>query len=79
MAKLDELSRAIGRIEEGVKNLNEKFDGLPCANQETKLEDHEKRLSSVEGKMTIISAISGFIGSILFAVVSWILTKVKLF
>jgi hypothetical protein len=77
MAKLDELSRAIGRIEEGVKNLNEKFDGLPCANQDKKLEDHEKRLSSVEGKMTIISAISGFIGSILFAIVSWFLTRIK--
>lgn len=65
-----ELWQFIGEIRTDIKNIKDRFDGLPCGN-------HGKRLSKVEGKMTTISVISGFIGSIIFALVGWILNRIK--
>lgn len=79
MAKLDEISQAIGKLQAGMDSLNDKFDNLPCKGEGIKLTKIDERLSKVEGKITVISAISGFVGSVLYAVVSWFLTKNKLF
>ena len=76
--QIDEMSRAIGRIEQKVDSLSESFNRLPCSNENNKIDVLEDKVSKIEGKISIISAVSGFIGSIIFAIVSWFLSKIKL-
>ena len=81
MAEIDELSRVIGDLEatvrEGFKSVNKRLDALPCAGQAKKLEIVEQRVSKVEGKITIISTVAGFVGSIIFAAIGWFLQRIK--
>lgn len=70
MARIDEMARAIGRIEG-------KIDGF-C----NTLGDHEKRIniaedeiSNTKGMIKIIGAVGVFVGGIITTVISWILKK----
>jgi len=77
MGNIDEISKAIGSIEVGIKNLNEKFDSLPCKFHATKIGEHEKWKNEASGMVVVIGLIFGFIGWFLTPVLNWLLDKIK--
>jgi hypothetical protein len=73
-----EIYTFMGRTADAIENINKRLDALPCDKQIQKIDVLEDRVSKVEGKITTISAVSGFVGSVLFAIANWFLTKIKL-
>ena len=73
-----EIYQFMGRTANALENIEKRLNSLPCGAQTKEIDNINNRMSKVEGKITIISAVSGFVGSILFAVATWFLGKIKL-
>ena len=57
--QLIDISKKIGNIETGINDLNEKFDCLPCAKQEARIDELEKRGNFERGIIVTIGVIAG--------------------
>lgn len=77
MANIDEISRAIGRVENGIDNLNKKFDDLPCGMHQKKIEEFDAYKNKTLGIMAVIGMIFGFLGMLISPFIDWIFNKVK--
>lgn len=75
--QIDEISRAIGNIETGIKNLNEKFDALPCPAHTKKIEEFDAYKNKAIGMISLIGLVMGFIGWMISPVIGWIFDKLK--
>lgn len=73
-----EIYQFMGRTANAIENIEKRLFDLPCQKEVKKLDDVENRVIKLEGKITLFSAIFGFVGSILFAVANWLLPKIKL-
>ena len=72
-----EIYQFMGRTTEAIENIEKHFENLPCSEGRETLDNHEKRIAVVEGRITTFSVVAGFIGSLFFALVSWGLGKIK--
>jgi len=77
MTDIDPISQAIGRIEEGTKNLNEKFDTLPCGEREKRINKVEDYQNKQMGVVAVIMLLFGFIGWLMSPLISWLLDRIK--
>lgn len=72
-----EIYQFMGRTANAIENIEKRFASLPCGTQGKKVDVLEDKVSKIEGKISIISAVSGFVGSIIFAVAGWFLKQIK--
>ena len=75
--KLNDISRAIGRLEGKVDGICQRLDSLPCSAQSKKIDDLETFRDEMIGKTTIFGAIAGFIGAIVVSIISWLIKDLK--
>lgn len=70
MPKIDEIARAIGRIEG-------KIDGFcnTIVDHEKRINDNEVKIAENEGKMKMVGALGVFIGGIITTIVTWLIKK----
>ena len=73
IAKLDQISNAIGRLEGKVDGICDRLDGMngSVRGNADKINELETFRDQTMGKATIIGAVSGFIGSIILMVGAW--------
>lgn len=57
--QLINISKKVGNIETGIKDLNDKFDCLPCAKQEGRIAELEKRSNFEKGVIAAIGVMAG--------------------
>jgi hypothetical protein len=72
-----ELWEFVGEVRTDIKVIKATLVSLPCSSQEKEIVRLDERISKIEGKATIVSAIAGFISGLIFTIAGWILTKVK--
>ena len=75
--EINELSQAIGRIEQKVDNLADGFKLLPCSTHQQKIEDLVEYKNKAIGMAAIIGTIAGLIGFFLSPIISWFLERTK--
>jgi hypothetical protein len=57
--QLIDISKRIGNIETGIKDLNDKFDCLPCTQQESRIDALEKQNNFEKGIIVTVGVIAG--------------------
>ena len=77
MNQIDEMSRAIGRIEQKVDDLCGNFSKLPCARDDKRISELEVYKNQMVGKISVIATICGIIGYAMSMIVSWIFNNIK--
>ena len=76
--QIDEMSRAIGRIEQKVDDLVSGFKILPCKAHDKKIEEYDSYKNRIIGMMAMLGVLSGFLGWLIAPMIDWLLTKIKL-